>query len=52
MPREPSEEKIEEEAKASPNITQGSSNINFREKASKIGDQTAKQVASRIAFGK
>ena len=49
------EPKFKEEAEA-PSITQGSSNTNFRQTASKIGekvaDQTAKKVASTIAYGK
>ena len=48
------EPKFKEEAEA-PSITQGSSNTNFRQTASKIGekvaDQTAKKVASTIAYG-
>ena len=49
--REPIEPKIEEDEKKSSNITQGSSNMNFRQTATKIGDQTAKRVATTIASG-
>ena len=41
----------EDEQKNPSNITEGSSNFNFRQTATKIGDQTAKRMATTITYG-
>ena len=52
MANEEVENKPEKEEQKNPsNITEGSSNFNFRKTATKIGDETAKQMATSITYG-